>query len=100
MATLRFPVLKWYRYITGDAATAASQNGFSPYKLSFHKKINIIQNMTKTKKNFISFAFYHSSCETRSLYDTFLELCKHCVLCSEEAVAKSNVMYLNLLFFP
>jgi hypothetical protein len=33
--------------ITVDFATAASQNGLNTYKLSIHKKINIIQTATK-----------------------------------------------------
>ncbi len=56
---------------------AASQNGFCSYKLSIHKKINIMQIRTKNIKFFIYFFFYHRDCETRSFYDTFLELCKH-----------------------
>ncbi len=38
---------------------AASQNGFSSYKLSIHKKINIMQIMTKNIKFFIYLFFYH-----------------------------------------
>ncbi len=34
-------------FITVDFVTAASQNGFSTSKLPIHKKINIIQKMTK-----------------------------------------------------
>ncbi len=34
-------------YTTVGFATTASQNGFNTYKLSFHKKINIFQKMTK-----------------------------------------------------
>jgi hypothetical protein len=37
---------RWCCYITVDFATAASQNGFRTYKLSFHNKTNIIQKMT------------------------------------------------------
>ncbi len=52
---------------------AASQNGFCSYKLSINK--NIMQIMTKNITFFINLIFYHR--ETRSFYDTFLELCKH-----------------------
>jgi hypothetical protein len=34
-------------YIRVDSAMAASQNGFCSYKLSIHKKIKIMQIMTK-----------------------------------------------------
>jgi hypothetical protein len=42
-----------------DSAMAASQNGFCSYKLSIHKKTNIMQIMTKNIKLFISSIFYH-----------------------------------------
>ena len=35
----------WFCYITVDSAMAASQNGFCSYKLSIHKKTNIMQVM-------------------------------------------------------
>ncbi len=38
---------------------AASQNGFCSYKLSIHKKANIMQIMTKNIKIVIYFIFYH-----------------------------------------
>jgi hypothetical protein len=38
---------------------AASQNGFCSYKLSIHKKTNIMQIMTKNFKFFIYLIFYH-----------------------------------------
>jgi hypothetical protein len=41
------------RLLTVDSATAASQNGFCSYKLSIHKKTNIMQIMTKN--NFLLF---------------------------------------------
>jgi hypothetical protein len=37
----------WCCYITVDSAMAASQNGFCSYKLSIHKKTNIMQIMKK-----------------------------------------------------
>jgi hypothetical protein len=46
-------------YITLDSAMAASQNGFCSYKLSIHKKTNIIQISTKNIKIFIYLIFYH-----------------------------------------
>ncbi len=38
---------------------AASQNGFCSYKLSFHKKTNIMQIMTKNITILIYLVFYH-----------------------------------------
>ncbi len=38
---------------------AASQNGFCSYKLSIHKKTNIMQIMTKNITIFIYLIFYH-----------------------------------------
>ena len=40
-------------------AMAASQNGFWSYKLSIHKKTNIMQIMRKNNKIFIYLIFYH-----------------------------------------
>ncbi len=57
---------------------AASQNGFCSYKLPIHNKTStpgIMQIMTKNITIFIYLIFCH--CETRSFYDTFLELSKH-----------------------
>jgi hypothetical protein len=42
-----------------DSAMAASQNGFCSYKLSVHKKTNIMQIMAKNIKIFINLIFYH-----------------------------------------
>ncbi len=38
---------------------AASQNGFCSYKLSIHKKTNIMQIMTKNIKIFTYLIFYN-----------------------------------------
>ncbi len=38
---------------------ASSQNGFCSYKLSIHKKINIMQIITKNITVFIYLIFYH-----------------------------------------
>ncbi len=65
----------WCCYITVDSAMAASQNGFCSYKLSFHKKTNIMQIVTINISIFNYLIFYHR--ETRLFYDPFLELCKH-----------------------
>jgi len=70
-----FKLFLWCCYITVDSAMAASQSAFFSYKLSFHKKTNIIQIMTK-KFYFINLLSLRN-CETRSFYDTFHELCKH-----------------------
>jgi hypothetical protein len=40
-------VTKRYCYITVDSAMVASQNRFCPYKLSIHKKTNIMKIMAK-----------------------------------------------------
>jgi hypothetical protein len=66
-------------YITVDFATDVSQNWFITYKFSLHKKTNNSQKLQKKHKivyyiNLLSW----SNRETRSLYDTFVELCKHC----------------------
>jgi hypothetical protein len=42
-----------------DSAMAASQNGFCSYTLSFHKKANIMQIMTKNITIFIYLIFFH-----------------------------------------
>jgi hypothetical protein len=46
-------------YITVDSAMAASQNGFCSYKLSIHKKTNIMHIITKNMKIFTYLIFYH-----------------------------------------
>jgi hypothetical protein len=59
---------------------AASQNGFL---LSIHKKINIMQTMTKNITIFfINLIFYHREIvKIDHFTDTFLELCEHrCVM--------------------
>jgi hypothetical protein len=42
-----------------DSAMAASQNGFCSYKLSIHKKTNIMKIMKKNIKQFIYLIFYY-----------------------------------------
>jgi hypothetical protein len=49
----------WCCYIMVDSAMAASQNGFCSYKLSIHKKTNVIQIMTINIIFFIYLIFYH-----------------------------------------
>jgi hypothetical protein len=58
-----------------DSAMAASQNGFCSYKLSIHKKTNIMQIMTKNIANFIYLIFYQKKIAEidHFIYDTFLE---------------------------
>ena len=46
-------------YITVDSRMAASKNKFCSYKLSIHKKTNIMQIMRKNNKIFIYLIFYH-----------------------------------------
>jgi hypothetical protein len=46
-------------YISVDSAMAASQNGLCSYKLSIHKKTNIMQILTKNITIFIYLIFYH-----------------------------------------
>jgi hypothetical protein len=45
--------------MTVDSAMSASQKGFCSYKLSIHKKTNIMQIMTKNITIFIYLIFYH-----------------------------------------
>ncbi len=56
---------------------AASQNGFCSYKLSIHKKTNIMQITTKILHFYLFNLLSQRNYETSSFYDTFLELCKH-----------------------
>jgi hypothetical protein len=62
-----------------DFATAALQNGINTYKISIHKKINIIQKM-KLKFLFLYFSnlfiIEAATPENKALYDTFVKLCK------------------------
>jgi hypothetical protein len=58
--TLQCTVLLRCCYITVATAIAASQNGFCSYKLSIHKKINIMQIMTKNITVFIYLIFCHT----------------------------------------
>jgi hypothetical protein len=60
-------------YITVDSAMVASQNGFWSYKLSIHKKTNIMQIMTKNIKKFNNSIFYHREIEIVKL-DHFMTL--------------------------
>ncbi len=57
---------------------------------SFIWKQNIIQNMKNIKLLIIFYRLSQCSCETRSLYDTYVELFHRRF--SEAAVAKINVM--------
>ena len=67
-------VFHWCCYIIVDFATAASQNGFSTYKLSLHNKTNTFQKITK---NISLLSFIIEQSRTRSLHSTFVELCKN-----------------------
>ncbi len=62
MSAMCFSKIFFYKvtftvYIMVDSAMAASQNGFCSYKLSIHKKTNIMQIMAHY--NFIYLIFYH-----------------------------------------
>jgi hypothetical protein len=57
-----------------DFATAASQNGFSTYKLSLYKKTKVIQKLTKKHNIFFYFPFYRIAVVNKI---TFVEFCKH-----------------------
>jgi hypothetical protein len=46
-------------------ATAASQNGFSTYKLSIHKKTNIIKKQQKVLDFYYSHLLYHRAVVTK-----------------------------------
>jgi hypothetical protein len=72
-----FKLFLWCCHITMDSAMAASQNAFFSYKLSCHKKTNIMQTVTKILKFYFINLLSLRNCETRSFYDTFHELCKH-----------------------
>ncbi len=55
----KLDIFQWCCYITVDSAMAPSQNGFCSYKISIHKKTNIIQIMTKNIIILIYLIFYH-----------------------------------------
>jgi hypothetical protein len=48
-----------YCYITVDSAMAASQIGFCSFKLSIHKKTNIMKIMTNNINIFIYLIFFY-----------------------------------------
>ncbi len=52
-----------------DFATSASQKRIKYYKLSLHKKTNIVPKMAKTLYFHYFNLLSQSSCETKSLYD-------------------------------
>jgi hypothetical protein len=92
-------------HVTVDFGTAASQNGYSVYKLSMYKKTNIIYKRTKI----IVFYYFHplskSSRETRPFLVTFVELRKHRFvmqplqnppLCSSTTASNSLSYWLSL----
>jgi hypothetical protein len=56
-------------YVTVDSAMVASQNGFCSYKLSYHKKTNIMQIMTKYYI-FINIIFYLGGIEKLDYFTT------------------------------
>jgi hypothetical protein len=55
-----------------DFARAASQNGFSSYKLSLHKKTNIVLKTTKRIGFFNYFNFYHGAVGKQDFYKIHL----------------------------
>ncbi len=86
----------WCCYIPVDSAMAASQNGFCSYKLSSHKKTNVLQTMTKTFTIFIYLIFYHREIVKRDHFMT-LSLSYATPFC-DAAVAKSTVLQQHLRF--
>ncbi len=76
-------------YITVDSAMAPSQNGFCSFKLSIHKKTNIMKIMTKKITIFIYLIFYHREIVKLDHFMT-LSLSYASTFC-DEAVAKSTV---------
>jgi hypothetical protein len=54
-----YPPIFWVLLQTVDSAMVASQNGFCSYKLSMHKKTNIMQIMTKNITMFTYLILYH-----------------------------------------
>jgi hypothetical protein len=85
-------------YITVDSAMAASLNGlfsilipalYLPKKNQYY---SLFRTWQKTFYNLYSFhVLSKSSCDTRSLYYTMLELYKHAAFC-DTAVEKSTIM--------
>jgi hypothetical protein len=70
----------------------ASQNGFCSYKLSIHKKSNLMQIMTKILHFFINLIFYQREIVTRDHYMTLsLSYSGQAPFC-DAAIAKSTVL--------
>ncbi len=90
-----------------DSAIVASQNGFCYYKLSIHKKTNIIQITRKNITFFISSIFYHRKIVklyhfmTLSLnyVNTVVLWCSHCKIHRFVAAPIFNsTVFLNFCF--
>ncbi len=64
-------------YITVVYATAASQNEFCSYKLSLNKKPIFFRTLQNTFPFNDIYLLSNISRKIRSVYGTFLELCKH-----------------------
>jgi hypothetical protein len=62
--------------ITLDSATKPSKNGFGSDKLSLYRKTQYYSKHPKKLHCSLHSFLSKSSCETRLLYGTFLELCK------------------------
>jgi hypothetical protein len=75
-----------------DSAMVASQNGFCSYKVSIHKKTNIMQIMTKILNFCINLIFYHREIVTLDHYMTLsLSYSDQTPFC-DAAIAKSTVL--------
>ena len=79
---------------------AASQNGFCSYKLSIHKKINIMQIMTKNITIYIFLNFYHTEMVKLDNFMTFFYIifvCKGRVPDPTSLFPPDLILYVNLV---
>ncbi len=88
-----------------DSSMAASQNGFCSFKLSIHKKTNIMQIVTKNIALFINLIFYHREIVkldhfmTLSLsYSNTVLWCRRCKIYRFVAAPYFDLLLLNYHF--
>jgi hypothetical protein len=75
-----------------DSAMVASQNGYCSYKVSIHKKTNIMQIMTKILNFCINLIFYHREIVTLDHYMTLSLSYSDQTPFWDAAIAKSTVL--------
>ncbi len=92
-------------------ATAASQNRFRSYKLSLHKKTNIVQKMTKNTRFFITFIIINEQWRNKIFFFfkevflgdflIFVSYCiQHCFICRpSDSTVPTDVYMTHLLSF-